>query len=113
MSLFDFTMKITFHFLNKKDSAEGYFVVGEDLKRKVPLEIEGIEGLNTVYMLFSASDLYLANETVIVKYNTIVPQLYKGKIEAGLKGRLWESGYFAYVVIISVNEEYLSRKKID
>ena len=42
-----FIMRINFHFSNKKNPAEGDFVVGEDLKRKVPLEIEGINRLNS------------------------------------------------------------------
>jgi hypothetical protein len=104
MSFAQFTMYIYFHFDNKKDSSEVCFCVGEDLERRVPLEIEGIEGLNTVYMLFPKSDLYLANETVTVECRTIAPQLYKGKIKPGLKGRLWESGYFADVEILEVND---------
>ena len=105
MSFPQFMMRINFHFSNKKNPAEGHFVVGEDLKRKVPLEIEGIDGLNTVYMIFPESDLYLADETVIVKCDTIAPQLYKGKIKPGLKGRLWESGYFADIEILEVDDD--------
>ena len=105
MSFYQFKMRIKFHFLNKKDPAAGCFYVGEDLTRKVPLEVEGIEGLNTVYMFFSESDLYPADEMVIVECHTIAPQLYQGKIKLGLKGKLWESGYFADVEILEVNDK--------
>ena len=105
MLFYQFKMKIKFDFFNTRDPAEGYFYVGEDLKRKVPLEVEGIEGLNTVYMFFPESDLYLADEVVIVDCCTIAPQLYRGKIKPGLKGKLWESGYFADVEILEVNDK--------
>lgn len=98
-----FIMQIDFHFLNLENPEQGYFIVGEDLERKVPLEIEGIDGLNTVYMLFMESNFYLANETTIVKCATIAPRLYKGRIKPCLKGKLWEAGYFANVEILEVN----------
>lgn len=104
MAFLQFMMRINFHFLNLENPEQGYFIVGEDLERKVPLEIEGINGLNTVYMLFLESNFYLANETTIVKCATIAPRLYKKRIKVGLKGRLWEAGYFADVEILEVNK---------
>lgn len=62
-------------------------------------------------MLFPESELYLADETVIVECNTIAPQLYKRKIKPGLQGRLWESGYFADVEILKVNNDLFKAHK--
>jgi hypothetical protein len=68
---------------------------GEDLHRRVPLQVDGVEGLNTVGMWVHEPATFRAGDSVIVECVVIAPELYSSIVKAGVKFELWDGGFFA------------------
>jgi len=102
-------MEIRFHFKEYGENRRKWFGVGEDHHRRVPVEMDGVEGLNTVGMWFQESGRYEENDRAMVQCSAIAPQLFYGNIEVGTKGRLWDGGFFADVEITEVMYENLRK----
>lgn len=101
---FQFKIQIKFHFAEHDESRRRWFGVGEELKRLVPLEIEGIDCLHTVAMYFATPGKFVAGDRLIADCVIISPQLFLDRITSETKGRLWDSGFFADVEVIEVDE---------
>ena len=98
-------MEVTFNYEERPSNLKPYFGVGENLERRVPMELEGVEGKNTVLMYFPESKKYESGETVVVSCLTIIPEIYKPIIKPGLHGQLWDLGFIAKTKILEVHHE--------
>ena len=101
---FQFKILIKFHFAEHDANRRRWFSVGENCERRVPLELQEIEGLHTVLMRFEKPERFVSGDEVTAKCIIISPQLFVGKIAPGAKGKLWDAGFFADVEVMEVNK---------
>jgi hypothetical protein len=104
-----FRIKVHFHFSEHGEERRNWFGVGDDLHRRVPLEMQNVEGLNTVGMWFERAGKFGPGDTANVECAVIAPELFIGKIKPGSKGRLWDAGFFADIEVIEVDETQLEK----
>ena len=98
-------MKVKFHFREHGEERRNWFMFGEDLTRRVPMEMEGVEGLNTVGMYINKESTFHEGDECEVNCVVIAPELFKNVIHPGSKGALWDSGFFADTEVIEVYKE--------
>lgn len=97
-----FRMEVRFHFQEHGADRRRWFLFGEDCHRRVPLEMEGVEGLNTVGMWVEQPQRFEPGDTIAVDCRVIAPELFEGIIQPGSRGRLWDGGFFADVTVTEV-----------
>ena len=68
---------------------------GNDLHRRVPMTMDGVEGLNTVGMWSKEAATFHAGESTIVDCVVIAPTLYSAVVKPGVTFELWDGGFFA------------------
>jgi len=90
-----FTARLSFHFREHGDDRRRTFVFGENRHRRVPMRMDGVDGLNTVGMWVDEANEYRTNDTVIVRCAVIAPELFIKVVRPGVKFELWDGGYFA------------------
>jgi hypothetical protein len=72
---------------------------GDDLQRRVPMRMDGVEGLNTVAMWVDEPGIFRAGDTVKVKCRVIAPELFNAIVKPGVGFELWDAGFFADGVV--------------
>jgi len=97
-----FKMKIKFHFNEHGKDRRNWFMFGNDLERRVPVKMEGVEGLNTVGMYIEKEAVFHKGDECIVECIVIAPELFKNIIHPGSKGALWDGGFFADTKVLEV-----------
>lgn len=102
-----FSLRVSFHFAEHAAHRQRWFGVGDDRSRRIPLEMEGIDGLNTVSMRFRDPGRFMPGDIVTVECTVIAPGLFLGKLAVGSRGRLWDGGYFADVEVVGVDDRAL------
>lgn len=102
-----FSLRVSFHFNEHAADRQRWFGVGDDLSRRVPLEMEGVDGLNTVMMGFREPGRFMPGDTVTVECAVIASELFRGKLAIGSRGRLWDGGYLADVEVVDVHDRTL------
>ena len=64
------------------------------------MEMEGVEGLNTVEMCVDEVQTFRVGDTAVVRCRVIAPQLYVEVVQPGVKFELWDAGFFAHGVVL-------------
>lgn len=95
-------MRIKFHFEEHGKDRRNWFMFGDNLERRVPMKMEGVEGLNTVAMYIEKESVFYKGDECEVECIVIAPELYKNVIHPGSKGALWDAGFFADTEVINV-----------
>ena len=90
-----FTAKLEFHFREHGPERRHWFMFGESLHIRVPLQMEGVDGLNTVGMWVQEAGTFKAGDAVLVECVVIAPDLYNKVVRPGVKFELWDGGFFA------------------
>jgi len=90
-----FTAKLEFHFREHGPERRQWFMFDESLHRRVPLQMEGVDGLNTVGMWVQEAGTFKAGDAVLVECVVIAPDLYGQVVRPGVKFELWDGGFFA------------------
>jgi len=90
-----FTARLSFHFREHGDDRRRTFVFGENRHRRVPMRMDGVDGINTVGMWVDSATEYGKNDTVIVRCVVLAPELFVDAVRPGVKFELWDGGYFA------------------
>lgn len=67
----------------------------ESLHRRVLMQMEGTEGLNTVGMWAKEAATFKAGESVRVECVAIAPEIYCAVVKTGVKFELWDGKFFA------------------
>jgi hypothetical protein len=100
-----FTAQLDFHFREHGPERRRWFMFAEDLHRRVPLQMEGVEGLNTVGMWVNEPGTFKTGESVVVQCVVIAPELYSTVVKPGVKFELWDGGFFASGTVLERIEE--------
>ena len=90
-----FTAELRFHFREHGPERRHWFMFGEDLHRRVPMQMDGVEGLNTVGMWVKQAATFKAGDTVQVRCVVIAPQIFSAVVKPGVKFELWDGGFLA------------------
>lgn len=105
MPKYQFRIEISYHFNEHGEDRRRWFMFGDDCHRRVPVEMDGVEGLNTIGMFIENPGTFHEGDTCETDCIVIAPELFKPVIKAGTKGRLWDGGYFADVKVLKIYEE--------
>jgi hypothetical protein len=84
------------------DPHKGCFVFGEDGQRRVPMEMDGVEGLNTVGIWVDEPRAFPSGSTFQGVCRVIHEPAFRDAIKSGLASRLWDGGFFAEGRVIEV-----------
>ena len=95
-----FTAELRFHFKDHGSERRRWFMFGEDLHRRVPMQMEGTEGLNTLGMWVQEAATFKAGDTIRVECVVIAPDIYNKIVKPGVKFELWDAGFFADGTVI-------------
>ena len=90
-----FTAELNFHFEGHGPERRRWFMFDEGLHRRLPMQMEGVEGLNTVGMWVEAPATFKAGDVANVECVVIAPELYHTIVKPGVKFELWDGGFFA------------------
>ena len=71
------------------------------------MEMEGVDGLNTVMIAVSKPAIYNSGESFEGKCITLAPDLFKNAMKPGSKFKLWDAGFFAEGEVLEVYFENL------
>jgi hypothetical protein len=102
---YQFSAELTFHFREHTGDRRRWFMFDESHHRRVPMQMEGIEGLNTVGMWVAQARTYKAGERAMVNCVVIAPDLFSDVVEPGVKFQLWDAGFFADGVVLERFED--------
>ncbi|MDC8756087.1 hypothetical protein [Janthinobacterium fluminis] len=90
-----FTAELHFHFREHGSDRRRCFVFDESLHRRVPMKMEGVDGLNTIGMWVDAAGVLQAGDSVTVRCVVIAPELFADVVRPGVKFELWDGDFFA------------------
>ena len=90
-----FRATISFHFAEHGEGRQRFFVFPESCHRPVPMEVEGLDGLNTLGMWTEEPASFQEGDQVEVACRVLAPELLSPVIQPGAKFRLWDGGFFA------------------
>ena len=95
-----FSAELNFHFREHGQDRRHWFMFGEDLRRLLPMKMEGVDGLNTVGMWVQEAGTFRAGETVLVECVVLAPEVFQLVVRPGVKFELWDAGFFAEGVVL-------------
>jgi hypothetical protein len=95
-----FTAELRFHFDQHGPERRRWFMFDDSLHRRVPMQIAGLEGLNTVGMWVQNAATFRAGDSVQVECVVLAPELLSPFVKPGAKFELWDSGFFASGTIL-------------
>ena len=100
-----FRARLKFHFKAHGPERRRFFVFGDDLYRRAPMKVDGIEGegLNTVSMWVARECKCLEGDSVEVDCDVVVDSLLDALL-VGTKFHLWDGGFFATGVVLAESE---------
>lgn len=97
-----FSARIDFTFHEAvSDSTNLRFIFGDDGHRRVPMRMDGVEGLNTVGMwIDSAPAVFNPGDRVDVKCILLAPEIFASSLKAGVEFELWDGKFFAKGIVV-------------
>lgn len=91
-----FTAELRFHFNeHAAPDRRRWFMFGEDLHRRVPMSMNGVDGLNTIGMWVKEPSTFHPGDTARVDCVVVAPEIFSAAIRPGVSFELWDGGYFA------------------
>ncbi|WP_028102847.1 hypothetical protein [Pseudoduganella violaceinigra] len=90
-----FVAEIKFHFEEHGEDRRRKFVFDETLHRRVPMRMDGVDGLNTVGMWVDSAAVFEKGEVAVVRCIVIAPELFVDVVIPGVRFELWDGGFFA------------------
>src|SRR5438874_171376 len=95
-----FTAELTFHFREHGPERRNWFMFGDNLHRRVPMRMQGVEGLHTVGMWVQDPKTFRTGESTKVDCVVIAPELFETVIKPGVPFDLWDGGFFAQGIVL-------------
>ncbi|QDQ27951.1 hypothetical protein FNU76_17265 [Chitinimonas arctica] len=85
---------------------------GEDVHRRVPMAMDGVDSLNTIFMWAKAPSTFHAGESTVVDCVVIAPELYVSTVWPGVTFELWDGGFFATGTVLERFDDAWPRKVV-
>ena len=95
-----FIAELKFHFKDHGPERRHWFMFDESLSRRVPMQMEGIEGLNTVGIWVTEAATFKTGESVRVECVVLAPKIFHSVVSPGVKFELWDGKFFATGTVI-------------
>lgn len=105
-----FTAELTFHFFEHGSDRRHWFLFDEGLYRRVPMRMDGVDGLNTVGMWTEAPGIFREGDSVLVRCVVIAPEIFTTCVKPGVRFELWDGGFFASGKVLMRIDEGWPRK---
>jgi hypothetical protein len=90
-----FTAELTFHFREHGPDRRRWFIFDEGLHRRIPMQMDGVEGLNTVGLWSTVPAKFDEGDSITVRCMVIAPEIFSPIVRPGVTFELWDSGFFA------------------
>ena len=90
-----FRAHLIFNFAEHKVNRRRTFIFEESGHRRVPLNMDGVDGLHTVGMWIDRAGEFREGDELDVDCRVILPEGFKDVTKPGVYFRLWDSGFFA------------------
>lgn len=90
-----FTAELLFHFREHGPDRRHWFMFEESCHRRVPMRMDGVDGLNTVGMWTDAPGQFKEGDSVTVRCVVIAPEFFDDYVKPGVQFELWDAGLFA------------------
>ena len=74
---------------------KGAFVFGDDGHRRVPMEMDGVDGLNTVGIWIDGPAVFSSGTSFTGRCRVLCENAFRDRISEGTKFKLWDGGFFA------------------
>jgi len=100
-----FTAELIFHFREHGAAFRHWFAFDESCHRRVPMQMDGVDGLNTVGMWADAPGTFRAGDSVVVRCVVIAPELFERSLKPGVHFELWDGGFFASGTVLERIED--------
>ena len=100
-----FTAELVFHFREHGPAFRHWFAFDESCHRRVPMQMDGVAGLNTVGMWSDTPALFRAGDAVVVRCMVIAPALFEKAVQPGVHFELWDAGFFASGTVLGYIED--------
>jgi hypothetical protein len=94
-----FAAEIEFHFREHSAERRHWFMFDESLHRRVPMRMDGIDGLNTVGMWIEQAGIFKSGDVIFVRCVVLAPELFSPVVKPGVKFELWDSGFIASGIV--------------
>ena len=95
-----FTAAVHLTFAEHGGDRRRSFTFDESCERRVPMSMEGVDGLHTVALAVQSPGTFKMGDDITVGCRVIWPEVFKSAVHAGVRFRLWDSGYFADGVVL-------------
>jgi hypothetical protein len=95
-----FTAELLFHFREHGPDRRHWFMFDESCHRRVPMRMDGVDGLNTVGMWTDTPNTFKAGDSVIVRCFVIAPELFGEVLQSGVRFELWDGGFLASGIVL-------------
>ncbi|RZT94991.1 hypothetical protein EV670_2737 [Rivibacter subsaxonicus] len=94
-----FTAELQFHFREHGPDRRQWFMFDESLHRRLPMQMVGVDGLNTVGMWVDEAGTFKAGDSTFVRCVVLWPELYDSAVRPGVEFELWDAGFFATGIV--------------
>lgn len=78
---------------------------GEDCNRRVPMEMDGVQGLNTVGIWIDTPAVFPSGASFNGRCRVLWEEPFRHTIKPGSKFRLWNGGFFAEGSVVDIHWE--------
>lgn len=95
-----FTAELSCHFREHGADRQQRFLFGENLHRRVPMKMDGVDGPNTVGMWAETAQGFEKGDSTAVRCVALAPELFVNVVKPGVKFELWDGGFIACGEII-------------
>lgn len=100
-----FTAELRFHFRGAGDDASRRFAFGNDLLRRVPMQMRAVAGMHTVELRVDQPAVLAAGNTISVSCRLLAPGLFADVIHPGAEFELWHDGFVATGIVLDRVDE--------
>ncbi len=100
-----FRARLTFTFADHEATRRRVFGFDESGCRRVPMSIDGVDGLHTVELRIGRAGDYRQGDELDVDCRVIWPEGLREAVRLGVRFRLWDSGFFADGIVIETFED--------
>ena len=95
-----FTARVRLTFAEHGEDRRRSFTFDESCERRVPMSMDGVEGLHTVGLAIESPGTFTTGEDITVGCRVIWPEGFDSVVRPGVRFSLWDAGFFADGVVL-------------